>query len=93
MHKFLALDSINQSCYEVIENFKNLEFNCKNYENFKKEILVINIQKNITAKQIIPNKTLKIVNSNKQLCTIFSNNIKLIALLEIKIRLYVKIKS
>nr|YP_009145397.1 RNA polymerase alpha subunit [Cryptoglena skujai]AKL39022.1 RNA polymerase alpha subunit [Cryptoglena skujai] len=85
MHKFLTLNSINLPCYELIENFKNLEFNSKNYESLKKKILLINLEKSTKASQIITNQKLRILNRNKQLCTIFSNQIKLKALLEIKI--------
>lgn len=85
MHKFLTLDSINQPCHELIENFKKIEFNSKHYESFKKEIIMVNVEKTIQAREINTNKTLKIIHLDKQLCTILSNNIKLKALLEIKL--------
>lgn len=90
MHKFLTLDSISQSCYEVIENFKKLEFKCKTYENFKRKIIMLNIEKKFKATEVNTNDALEIVNSNTELCTIFNNNIKLKALLEFNICLVYK---
>lgn len=91
LHKFQVLDTINPTCYEIISKFKTIIFNCYNYQNFNKEIITLNLRKKATANQINTSKSLKILNSNIDLCNIFSENIQLKAILKITLRFKEKI--